>query len=118
MMTSHQSTLAEGSAAPAIGRDEPPDDGTDDLTSDDVTPISGGSERTVERAGPAEASLDGSIVEELASRLPTSEIVNIIKGALERGRRNLPFTESDLLRAMTFGSPSGQAPPGPRVPRG
>jgi hypothetical protein len=118
MMTSHQSRLAEGSAAPAIGRDEPLDDGADDLTLDDVTPVSGGSERAVEQAGRAEASLDGSIVEELASRLPTSEIVNIIKGALECGRRNLPFTESDLLRAMTFGSPSRQPPPGTRVPRG
>jgi hypothetical protein len=117
-MMSHQSTLAEGSAAPAIERDEPPDDLTDDLTPDDVTPVSGGSERTVERAGPAEASLDSSIVEELASRLPTSELANIIKGALECGRRNLPFTESDLLRAITFGSPSRQVPRGTRLPRG
>lgn len=47
--------------------------------------------------------MNDSIVEELANRLPTSELVKIIKGALECGRRNVPFTESDLLRAMTFG---------------
>lgn len=44
-----------------------------------------------------------AIVEELTNRLPTSELIKIIKGALECGRRNLPFTESELLRAMTFG---------------
>ena len=48
--------------------------------------------------------MDSKLVEELTSRLPTSELVKIIKGALECGRRNLPFTESDLLRAMTFGT--------------
>jgi hypothetical protein len=47
--------------------------------------------------------MNETIVEELTNRLPTSELVKIIKGALECGRRNLPFTESDLLRAMTFG---------------
>jgi hypothetical protein len=120
-MTSHQSTLAERSAPPAIERDEPSDDRTDDLTPDDRTPVSGGSERRLEPDRLAGASLNGSIVEELANRLPTSELVNIIKGALECGRRNLPFTESDLLRAMTFGStlrPAPQAPRGTRLPRG
>jgi hypothetical protein len=116
-MTSHQSTLDQGRMAAAV-EDEPPDDRTDALGPDDMTPVSGGSERIVEPTAPAEASLDGSIVEELASRLPTSEIVNIIKGALEYGRRNRPFTESDLLRAMTFGSPSQQASRGTRAPRG
>ncbi|HTV17724.1 MAG TPA: hypothetical protein VMG12_03610 [Polyangiaceae bacterium] len=53
---------------------------------------------------PIEGSLDSAVVEELTRRLPTAELVKIIKGALECGRRNLPFTESDLLRAMTFGS--------------
>jgi hypothetical protein len=47
--------------------------------------------------------MNDTIVEELTNRLPTSELVKIIKGALECGRRNVPFTESDLLRAMTFG---------------
>lgn len=47
--------------------------------------------------------MNDAIVEELTSRLPTSELIKIIKGALECGRRNLPFTESELLRAMTFG---------------
>jgi hypothetical protein len=51
-----------------------------------------------------ENQMDSKLVEELTSRLPTSELVKIIKGALECGRRNLPFTESDLLRAMTFGT--------------
>ncbi len=47
--------------------------------------------------------MDDAMVEELTERLPTSELVKIIKGALECGRRNVPFTESELLRAMTFG---------------
>jgi hypothetical protein len=57
--------------------------------------------------------MDSTIVEELTSRLPTSELVKIIKGALECGRRNMPFTESELLRAMTFGVSSTVV----RVPR-
>jgi hypothetical protein len=52
--------------------------------------------------------MDNSLVEELTRRLPTSELIKIIKGALECGRRNVPFTESDLLRTMTFG-PGGAA---------
>jgi hypothetical protein len=51
--------------------------------------------------------MDSRIVEELTNRLPTSELIKIIKNALECGRRNVPFTESDLLRAMTFGSSFG-----------
>jgi hypothetical protein len=93
----------------------------EDLTPSDLTPVRSPFESTVEPAGAAAVSLDGSIVEELTSRLPTSELVNIIKGALECGRRNLPFTESDLLRAMTFGSialPARQVPRGSRAPRG
>lgn len=50
--------------------------------------------------------METTIVEELASRLPTAELVKIIKRALECGRRNVPFTETDLLRAMTFGTSS------------
>ena len=46
------------------------------------------------------------VVDELTHRLPTSELVKIIKGALECGKRNIPFTENDLLRAMTFGASS------------
>lgn len=53
-----------------------------------------------------ESNMDSRLVEEITSRLPTSELVKIIKGALECGRRNVPFTESDLLRAMTFGTSS------------
>jgi hypothetical protein len=64
-----------------------------------------GSEDTVnEDADAAGKHLGSSIVEELTNRLPTSELVKIIKNALECGRRNVPFTESALLRAMTFGS--------------
>lgn len=43
-------------------------------------------------------------VDELTARLPTSELVEIIKGALECGRRNLPFTRAELVRAMAFGA--------------
>lgn len=67
-----------------------------------------------------EGSLDSAVIEELTRRLPTSELVKIIKGALECGRRNLPFTESDFLRAMTFGASAlgpRQPPRGPRNPR-
>jgi hypothetical protein len=77
------------------------------------------SEDTVsEDDDPTGKHLDSSIVEELTNRLPTSELVKIIKNALECGRRNVPFTESALLRAMTFGSslmPSHQA--STRAPR-
>jgi len=48
--------------------------------------------------------MDSNLVEELTSRLPTSELVKIIKGALECGRRNVPFTETDLLRVVAFGA--------------
>jgi hypothetical protein len=59
------------------------------------------------KPGPGEHSnMDKTIVEELTSRLPTSELIKIIKGALECGKRNKPFTESELLRAMTFGANS------------
>jgi hypothetical protein len=58
-----------------------------------------------ERVSPdQESNMDSRLVEEITSRLPTSELVRIIKGALECGRRNVPFTESDLLRAMAFGN--------------
>jgi hypothetical protein len=115
-MTSHQSTQADlGGAAPAIERDidpdrEPPDDPASDLTPCEQTPCEQTMESLASGQVASEAPLtthrDGSIVEELTLRLPTSELVKIIKGALECGRRNLPFTESDLLRAMTFGSSS------------
>jgi hypothetical protein len=55
------------------------------------------------RISAEESNMNETIVEELTNRLPTAELVKIIKGALECGRRNVPFTESDLLRAMTFG---------------
>lgn len=42
----------------------------------------------------------GITVDELASRLPKSELGKIIKGALECGKRNAPFTEADLLGSM------------------
>lgn len=75
--------------------------------------------RAEHRPSPIEGHLDSSVVEELTRRLPTSELVKIIKGALECGRRNVPFTESDLLRTMTFGSSSVPArqPSRPRSPR-
>ena len=64
--------------------------------------------------------MDNAILEELTNRLPTSELIRIIKGALECGKRNLPFTQTDLLRAMTFPPPAmGGASPefGGRAPR-
>jgi hypothetical protein len=75
--------------------------------------------RAEHRPSPIEGHLDSSVVEELTRRLPTSELVKIIKGALECGRRNVPFTESDLLRTMTFGSSAVPArqPSRPRSPR-
>jgi hypothetical protein len=117
-MTSQQSAPAErGNAAPAIERDFDPDgEPLDDLATE-LTP----SDQTLEPPSEREAHLDSRIVDELTSRLPTSELVKIIKGALECGRHNLPFTESDLLRAMTFGSsslPVRQPTRGTRAPRG
>jgi hypothetical protein len=44
--------------------------------------------------------VEGITVEELASRLPKSELGKIIKGALDCGKRNAPFTETDLLSSM------------------
>jgi hypothetical protein len=44
--------------------------------------------------------VEGITVDELASRLPKSELGKIIKGALECGKRNAPFTETDLLLSM------------------
>jgi hypothetical protein len=67
---------------------------------------------TTEAAG----NLDDSVVEELTRRLPTAELIKIIKGALECGKRNMPFTESELLRAMTFGV-TGTRKSGPTVKR-
>jgi hypothetical protein len=67
------------------------------------------SSRTFE-PGPASPAAPGHVdvtsVDELTDRLPTSELIKIIKGALECGKRNLPFTESELVRAMTFGEAS------------
>jgi hypothetical protein len=71
----------------------------------------------------AVTALDSASVEELTNRLPTSELIRIIKGALECGKRNLPFTQTDLLRAMTIPPPamsggSGASPElGGRAPR-
>src|SRR5688572_11969831 len=48
--------------------------------------------------------MDSRIVEELATRLPKAELAKIIKGALECGKRNIPVTEADLIRAITFGA--------------
>jgi len=56
--------------------------------------------------------MNSNLVEELTSSLPTSELVKIIKGALECGKRNVPFTESDLLRASLRAS----APAAPEAP--
>lgn len=44
--------------------------------------------------------VEGITVEELASRLPKSELGKIIKGALDCGKRNAPFMEIDLLSSM------------------
>jgi hypothetical protein len=71
--------------------------------------------------------MDSRIVEELATRLPKAELAKIIKGALECGKRNIPVTEADLIRAITFGANAvfpaiaaaaaakAGAAPGPRV---
>jgi hypothetical protein len=113
-MTSQQSASAErGNAAPAIEREfdpdsEPPDDLVTELTPSDPE----------EPPSEQEAHLDSRIVEELTSRLSTSELVKIIKGALACGRHNLPFTESDFLRAVTFGSSSLPVWQPPRARRG
>jgi hypothetical protein len=48
--------------------------------------------------------MDSRIVEELATRLPKAELAKIIKGVLECGKRNIPVTEADLIRAITFGA--------------
>jgi hypothetical protein len=48
--------------------------------------------------------LERGIVEELTDRLPASELVKIIKNALECGRRNVPFTERELWRATAVGA--------------
>lgn len=75
-------------------------------------PLEAGPEPESSRAkadAASESPLDGGVVEELTRRLPTAELVKIIKGALECGRRNQPFTESDLLRAMAFGSSAAPA---------
>ena len=60
-----------------------------------------------------ESNMDSNLVEELTSRLPTSELVKIIKGALECGRRNVPFTETDLLRVVAFGAVARKGVRGP-----
>jgi hypothetical protein len=44
--------------------------------------------------------VDGITVEEVASRLPKSELGKIIKGALQCGKRGAPFLESDLITSM------------------
>ena len=48
--------------------------------------------------------MDSHIVEELASRLPKTELAQIIKGMLECGKRNIVVGEADLIRAITFGA--------------
>jgi hypothetical protein len=53
-----------------------------------------------------DGAMDNASVEELTNRLPTSELIRIIKGALECGKRNLPFAQRDLLRAMTIPPPA------------
>jgi hypothetical protein len=62
--------------------------------------------------------MDSDIVEELATRLPRSELAQIIKGVLVRGKKNIPVSEADLIRAITFGASAvfGKPPaPAPRV---
>jgi hypothetical protein len=48
--------------------------------------------------------MDSRIVEELATRLPKTELAQIIKGMLECGKRNIVVGEADLIRAITFGA--------------
>src|SRR5688572_31240462 len=48
--------------------------------------------------------MDSKIVEELATRLPKTELAQIIKGMLECGKRNIVVGEADLIRAITFGA--------------
>ncbi len=122
-MSSQFSSLADpGSLAPAlegeVARRDEPELGAVEPTGEDASPLDGGPLVSGPLVG---GPLVSGIVEELTNRLPTSELVKIIKGALECGRRNVPFTESALLRAMTFGSTTSPArrPAGaPRSPRG
>ena len=53
-----------------------------------------------------ESNMDSNLVEDLTSRLPTSELVKIIKGALECGRRNVPG-EGSGIRGQGSGKPEG-----------
>ncbi len=48
--------------------------------------------------------MDSHIVEELATRLPKTELAQIIKGMLACGKRNIVVGEADLIRAITFGA--------------
>ena len=120
-MTTSVSTLADPvSSALALDLDVTEVDASElsDASDSDLTPVV--APPAAGATGATEGLMDGGIVEELTRRLPTSELVKIIKGALECGRRNRPFTESDLLRAMTFGSTTAPAAAtrGPRAPRG
>jgi hypothetical protein len=125
-MTSQRSAPAAhpGSAAsggPERGYPSAPDDPPSRPERSERADISPRQTGTFPKAPPQpEGSLDSAVVDELTRRLPTSELVKIIKGALEFGHRNQPFTESDFLRAMTFGASAlapRQPPRGPRTPR-
>lgn len=124
-MTSQRSAPADprGAAAGSLERGAQDPEALDDPASgpDRSERISPRQTGAFPKAPPQpEGSLDSAVIDELTRRLPTSELVKIIKGALECGRRNLPFTESDFLRAMTFGSsalPSRQPPRAPRTRR-
>lgn len=113
-MTSDGPMLADdGETAPATERDVlRPEEALRALSS------LGAAQPEPRGLAPAGDHLDSRIVEELTSRLPTADLVKIIKNALECGRRNVPFTESDLLRAMTFGSSFAPERQLPRAPRG
>ena len=104
-MTSHGSIPLDpqGVAARAAASDGAGADGSLSAV-DALEPSDSATEANASPAAPGAAGRDGHIVEELTNRLPPSELVKIIKNALECGRRNVPFTESELLRAMAFGA--------------
>lgn len=46
--------------------------------------------------------MNNSKLDALTQRLPSSELAKIIKRALAYGREERPFTEMDLVRALSF----------------
>lgn len=99
-----------GAAACTEG-DSPPE--SDATPESDAPPEGDRAPSVALRAGTA----TGDVAEELAERLPASELVKIIKNALECGRRNIPFTERELWQAAALGASSTPGAPSHGVRR-